>query len=170
MKSEQQTDTDAVFEQLFRDYRQPILNYIYRFIGDEALAEELTQNAFVKAYAALPRLPAEANRRAWLYRIATNTCYDHLRRRRLLQWLPLETRDGAELAHTGPEGLTSRQDEVQRALLQLPASLRAVLVLYSVHEYSTAEISQMLGISQGAVKTRLCRAREKFRQVYAEEH
>lgn len=169
MRSEQQAGTDAVFDQLFRDYRQPILNYIYRFIGDGALAEELTQNAFVKAYAALPHLPADANRRAWLYRIATNTCYDHLRRRRLIQWLPLQERDGTSFVETGPEHRTSQEDAVQRGLAKLSLDDRAVLILYGVEGYSTAEISAMLGISPGAVKTRLCRARERFRQVYGEE-
>lgn len=170
MRSEQQTGTDAVFEQLFRDYRQPILNYIYRFIGDEALAEELTQNTFVKAYAALPHLPAEANRRAWLYRIATNTCYDHLRRRQLIQWLPLQERDGRPFVESGPEHYTSQEDAVQRGLARLSPDDRAVLVLYGVEGYSTAEISAMLGISPGAVKTRLCRARERFRRAYGEDN
>ena len=87
MEIERPSRSDTLFEQLFRDYRQRILNYVYRLVGDGALAEDLTQQAFVKAYQALPRMPADANRRSWLYRIATNTCYDHLRRKRLLQWL-----------------------------------------------------------------------------------
>ncbi len=169
MKSDQQAETDAVFEQLFRDYRQAILNYIYRLVGDGARAEELTQQAFVKAYRALSRLPATADRRAWLYRIATNVCYDYLRRRRLVQWLPLLEGDGRAPSQNGPESPASERDAVQRALAQLPPSTRAALILYSVQGYSTVEISQMLGISPGAVKTRLCRARERFRQVYAEE-
>jgi RNA polymerase sigma-70 factor (ECF subfamily) len=169
LTSDPRAGTDAVFEQLFRDYRQPILNYIHRLVGDVARAEELTQQAFVKAYHALPRLPAVANRRAWLYRIATNTCYDHLRRRRLVQWLPLLDRDSRPGSHDGPESPIGERDAVQRTLDQLAPSDRAVLILYSVQEYSTAEISQMLGISQGAVKTRLCRARERFRKAYGEE-
>jgi RNA polymerase sigma factor (sigma-70 family) len=169
MTSEQQAGTDAVFEQLFRDYRQPILNYVYRLVGDSAMAEELTQHAFVKAYRALPRLPAEANQRAWLYRIATNACYDYLRRRRLVQWLPLLERDSSSQIQKGPENGASQRDAVQRTLALLPPNYRAVLILYSVDGYSTVEISEMLGISQGAVKTRLCRARDKFRQAYGEE-
>jgi RNA polymerase sigma factor (sigma-70 family) len=169
MKSDQQSRTDAVFEQLFRQFRERILNYVYRLVGDGALAEDLTQQAFVKAYGALSRLPTDANQRAWLYRIATNVCYDHLRRRRLIQWLPLQKWDSPALLQRSPETAASEQDAVQRALLQLPASLRSVLILYSVEEYSTAEIGEMLGISQGAVKTRLCRAREKLRQAYEEE-
>ncbi|MBC8448698.1 MAG: RNA polymerase sigma factor [Chloroflexi bacterium] len=165
----QRDKIDALFEQLFRDYQQPILNYLYRLVGDAARAEELTQDAFVKAYRALPRLPAGANRRAWLYRIATNTGYDHLRRRRLVQWLPLLERDNPSFIHNGPEDSWGQQDAVQRALAQLPSRHRTVLILYSVQGYSTKEIAALLDISPGAVKTRLCRAREKFRQVYGEE-
>ena len=169
MNSDQQARTEAVFEQLFRDYRQPILNYIYRLVSDSALAEDLTQQAFVKAYRALPRLTAEANRRAWLYRIATNTSYDYLRRRRLVRWLPLLERDSPSLIDKGPDGPAIQQDAVQRTLACLSPDYRAVLILYCVQGYATTEISQILGISQGAVKTRLCRARERFRQAYAEE-
>jgi len=170
MTSAEQAGTDAVFEQLFRDYRQPILNYVYRLVGDSALAEELTQQAFVQAYRALPGLPVEANRRAWLYRIATNVGYDHLRRRRIVQWLPLREGDGSPFVGDSPEKVASQHDAVQRSLAQLPPSDRAVLILYGVQGYSTVEIGEMLGISQGAVKTRLCRAREKFRQAYGEEN
>jgi RNA polymerase sigma-70 factor (ECF subfamily) len=169
MTFDQRAETDAVFEQLFRDYRQLILNYIYRLLGDSALAEELSQQTFVKAYRALPRLPADANRRAWLYRIATNTTNDHLRRRRLVSWLPLLERDGLSSIDKGLDGSLSQQDTVQRTLACLSPDYRAVLILYCVEGYATAEIGQMLGISQGAAKTRLCRAREMFRQAYAVE-
>jgi len=169
MTSDQQAGSDAVFERLFRDNRQRVFNYVYRLVGDAELAEELTQQAFVKAYRALPRLPAEANRRSWLYRIATNSAYDYLRRRRLISWLPLRERDSLSGVERGPDGTASEQDTVQRTLAHLSPSHRAVLILYCVEGYSTVEISQMLGSTAGAVKTRLCRAREEFRQAYAKE-
>ena len=169
MTSEQQAGDDAVFEQLFRTYGQPILSYVNRLIGDSLTAEDLTQQIFVKAYRALPGLPADANRRAWLYRIATNACYDYLRRRRLLQWLPLLERDRPRITVSDQESVTGERDAVQGALSKLRPTDRAVLILYSVQGYSTADISEMLDISQGAVKTRLFRARERFREAYAEE-
>jgi len=169
MTSEQRVANDAVFEQLFRDYAQPILSYVNRLVGDSAMAEDLTQQVFVKAYRALPRLAADANRRAWLYRIATNACYDYLRRRRLVGWLPLLERDGLQYPQSNQEKVTGQRDAVQRALAKLTPSDRAVLILYSVQGYSTVDISEMLDISQGAVKTRLFRARERFREAYAEE-
>jgi RNA polymerase sigma-70 factor (ECF subfamily) len=169
MTSEQQAADDAVFEQLFRTYGQPILSYVNRLIGDSLMAEDLTQQVFVKAYRSLPGLPADANQRAWLYRIATNACYDHLRRRRLLQWLPLLERDRPRNTVSDQESVTGERDAVQRALTKLRPTDRAVLILYSVQGYSTVDISEMLDISQGAVKTRLFRARERFREAYAEE-
>jgi RNA polymerase sigma-70 factor (ECF subfamily) len=164
----EQPDIDADFELLFCDYLEPILNYLYRLVGDYARAEELAQDTFVKAYGAVDRLPEGANRRAWLYRIATNTAYDQLRRRRLIRWLPLGESDRTPASTKGPEDVTVESDAVQRALSLLPRGQRAVLVLYSVQGYSTREIAQMLGISQGAVKTRLCRARARFRSAYGE--
>jgi RNA polymerase sigma-70 factor (ECF subfamily) len=169
MESDQPADTKSLFEELFRDFRGPILNYLYRLIGDASRAEELTQDVFVKAYRALVRLPADANHRAWLYRIATNTAYDHLRRRKLVQWLPLLDRDVPDLAHNNPETALGEQESVQQALDQLAPKYRAPLILYSVQGYSIKEIGAMLNISEGAVKTRLYRAREAFRKVYGEE-
>ncbi len=74
---------DALFERLFDEYRQPLLNYLYRLLGEAERAEEVCQDVFVRAYRALPRLPQGANHRAWLYRIATNAATDCYRRRRL---------------------------------------------------------------------------------------
>lgn len=169
MKSERQRELDTLFEDMFREYQQPILNYLYRLVGDAVRAEELTQDAFVKAYRALHRLPADANSRGWLYRIATNTAYDYLRRRRIVQWVPLLEKDYSLLAKDGPESTIAEQGAVQRSLSKLPLSYRVPLILYSVEGYSVNEIGEMLGISQGAVKTRLCRAREKMRKVFREE-
>ena len=169
MTSEQQTQHSDLFEQLFQEYQQPILNYVYRLLGDRARAEEVAQDAFVKAYRALPKLPAEANHRAWLYRIATNAAYDQLRRRKLIQWLPLLDNDRNPSAEPAVEGQIGEREAVQQALGKLPPKYRSVLVLFTVQGYSTQEIGEMLDISTGAVKTRLYRARELFRQAYGRD-
>jgi RNA polymerase sigma-70 factor (ECF subfamily) len=169
MTNQAQSAVDAAFEHLFREYQRPIYNYLCRLVGDRARAEELAQQVFVKAYQALPRLPADANFRAWLYRIATNAGVDHRRRRRLLQWLPLLERDAYTSGGQGLERRFTQHDAVQKALGQLSPADRAVLVLFGAEGYSTAEIGEMIGASQGAVKTRLCRARAKFRDAYGGE-
>ena len=123
----------------------------------------------MKAYRALGRLPSGANRRAWLYRIATNTALDHLRRRRLIAWLPLFDDDRHPAARTSFQDTSLESVAVQRTLARLAPRYRAPLVLYACQGLSTAEIAAVLKISQGAVKTRLFRAREKFRRLYAPE-
>lgn len=162
-------DREAVFERLFRDYQRSIYIYLCRLVGDQKQAEDLTQDAFVKAYRALDRLPAEANVRAWLYRIATNTALDWLRRRRLISWLPLFERDHHPATSTSFAESSLESVAVQQALARLPARYRVPLVLYTCQGLSTQEIADILRISRGAVKTRLFRAREKFRRLYASE-
>ena len=170
MNREGQAAIDALFEKLFGAYQRPIYNYLYRLLGDGGRAEESAQDVFTRAYRSLGRLPEDANHRAWLYRIATNAAYDLLRRRRLIKWVPLMERD------LKPEGRAQNiadtlgtTDAVQRALGEIPPKYRAPLILYTVQGYSVGEIGEMMAISQGAVKTRLYRAREMFRKVYRGE-
>lgn len=162
-------DREAVFERLFQDHQRSIYIYLCRLVRDQKQAEDLTQDAFVKAYRALDRLPAEANVRAWLYRIATNTALDWLRRRRLISWLPLFEWDPHPATSTSFAESSLESVAVQQALSRLPARYRVPLVLYACQGLSTQEIADILSISRGAVKTRLFRAREKFRRLYASE-
>lgn len=173
------SDLDQRFEALFRDLRQPVLNYLFRLLGDAEQAEDVSQESFVKIYRALPALPADANTRAWVYRIATNTAYDVLRRRRLIRWLPLlrpaEESDGHERCEVGlPESVNDMAQleqhlDVQIALNRLPADLRTPLLLYSYQGLNTAEIAEIMQISRSAVKMRLQRARRVFGEHYTRE-
>jgi len=161
---------DALFMRLFETYRRPIVNYLYRLLGDADDAEEVCQDVFVKAYRALPRLSIGTNHRAWLYRIASNAATDIYRRRRLIRWVRLgrdEREDRGPMAR--PDLAVPEATCVRKALERLPIKYRQVLVLFSVEGYSVREISEMVGASEGAVKVRLHRARERFRAVYQED-
>jgi len=158
MTSGSNADLDATFEALYQAYGEPLLNYLYRLLGGRDEAEEAMQDTFIKAYRALGRLPQDANVRAWLYRIATNTARDRLRRRRLIQWLPLQDTDRGDTPLDRPAALASDQVDVGRALALLAPGYREPLILYTVQGYDTAEIAEMLGISRSAVKKRLVRA------------
>jgi len=158
-------DTHVLFERLFAEYQTPILNYLYRLTGETALAEDLTQEAFARAWKARSQLPGLDNPRAWLYRIATNAARDHSRRARLLAWLPLWT-DEPALQTQGPEEAAIEAERMRRALLQLPPDYRVPLVLYTCQEFSVAEIAEALELSPEAVKQRLVRARQKLREAF----
>jgi RNA polymerase sigma-70 factor (ECF subfamily) len=159
-------DQESRFERLFRDYHSDIYVYLCRLVGDQGQAEELAQETFVKAYRALGCLPMEANSRAWLYRIATNTALDCLRRRRLVSWLPLFERDMHPAVQTCFAESSLESIAVEKTLSELRAHYRIPLVLYACQGFSTQEIAKILRISRGAVKTRLFRAREQFRRLY----
>lgn len=157
-------DTIA-FERLFERYHAPILNYVHRMVGDRALAEDLTQDSFVKAYRALPNTRPDLAFKAWLYRIATNTAISHLRRRKLIRWVPfLGTQDYA--SNESIERSVGRKHDVEQALRLLPEHYAAVLVLRHYQGLSLAETAEALGISENAAKLRLFRARKAFAGVY----
>ena len=153
------------FERLYAEYQTPVLNYVYRLVGDADIAEELTQEAYTRAWRARAQLPAIENPRAWLYRIATNAARDHLRRRALFTWLPLVGSD-ARLADEGIEDADLEAERMRRALLRLPPDYRVPLVLYTCQQFSVTEIAESLGLSPDAVKQRLVRARQKLRDAY----
>jgi RNA polymerase sigma-70 factor (ECF subfamily) len=150
---------------LYEDYQRPMLAYLTRLVSDRETAEDLCQETFIKALRGWDARDPQASVTAWLYRIATNTAYDHLRRRRRIRFTPLNDTDNPNVEES-PEGRVGEQEPVRLALAQLPPMYRLPLVLHSCDGHSTQEIAEVLGCSNSAVKTRLFRARERFRQVY----
>lgn len=153
----------AAFTEIFERYQHRIVNYIYGLVHDRELANDLAQESFLKAYKALPRMDDDLRLAPWLYRIAGNTAFSALRRRRLIRWLPL-LNDGIMTGDMDRE--VAEAEAVHRALATLPAKYAAPLLLHSHEGLSCNEIAEILSISPGAVKTRLFRAREAFRVAY----
>ncbi|MCE7939745.1 hypothetical protein DCC79_05680 [bacterium] len=159
---------DAAVETLFlglvRDYHRRIYNYVYRIVGDTGLAEDLTQEAYLRAYRGLPKLDAGANHRAWLYRIATNVATDELRRRRrrprVAMGLPATL-----AAPTASEDARLGRVEVGGALLRVSSHHRVVLLLFEFFDLSAPEVGEVLGISPETARKRRQRAREALAKV-----
>ncbi|MDY7078138.1 MAG: sigma-70 family RNA polymerase sigma factor [Chloroflexota bacterium] len=165
-------DSDA-FEEIFRIYHTRIYNYVYRLVGNADDAQDLTQDSFLKAYRSLTRGAQPANLSAWLYRIASNTCLDMLRRRRLIHWQPLENllavlhiagdrSPEEQVLHS--ERQAEQRAEVERVLAQLPPRYRMYLILREREGFSYQEIASITGDSLDTVKVTLYRARERARQ------
>jgi RNA polymerase sigma-70 factor (ECF subfamily) len=162
-------DRDA-FEEIFRLYRTRIYNYTCRLLGDAEDASDATQDSFLKAYRALVRGDQPENLAAWLYRIASNTCMDMLRRRRLIRWEPLESL--LTVLHVA-RGRTPEEEvvqgeqraEIERVLAQLPPRYRMILLLREREGFSYREIAAVTGDTLEAVKVTLYRARERARQI-----
>ncbi|MBS4008287.1 MAG: sigma-70 family RNA polymerase sigma factor [Clostridium sp.] len=172
----------SAYDRLMQRYEKRVYALCFRMAGNQDDAADLAQEAFLKAFRALPSFNGQAQFSTWLYRIVTNTCLDERRRQARRPQLfsldkPLNTEDG-QLALTLPAEASdplatalSQETEIEiRTLLSmLPAEQRIVLVLRDMEGYSYDEIARMLNLNGGTVKSRLNRARRKLRELYLEK-
>ena len=160
------------FELLVLKYQRKIMRLLSRLIHDPAEAEDVAQDAFIKAYRAIPQFRGESAFYTWLYRIAVNTAKNHLvaRRRRPSGSAQYENEDGETFDETDnlsdintPEAaFASREiaDTVNQAIDALPEELRTAIVLREIEGLSYEEIAQSMGCPIGTVRSRIFRARE----------
>ncbi len=163
------------FNSLVLMHQERVYNLAYRILGDEAAAADAAQDAFILAYRHIRRF-THGSFFAWLYRIATNVCYDVLRyqkRRPALSFTQLNSDDDEEHeidipAHEDNLEAVIQQRELadllQRHISALPIDQRTVLVLSDVQGLSDKEIAAIMRINIGTVKSRLSRARAKMRR------
>jgi RNA polymerase sigma-70 factor (ECF subfamily) len=164
-------DTAGLFvEELFAKHHGEIYAYLIRMIRDPELAADLTQDAFIKAYRAYDHLEKPENARAWLYQIAHRVALDHIRRQKIVRFLPWtgESRGAVPSAeHLVMESRLS--GDLQRALQKIPERQRAALLLAEIHDLTGLELAAALGVSHVAARALLTRARESLRQALAAE-
>lgn len=153
----------SAFGTLVRRYQDRVYRFVLRMVGSHDEALELTQEAFMRAWQALPDWRPEAQFRTWLFSIASNAATDSLRRRKVVQFVALEEDYDVPAEATDPAvQLQAKQNlrALQAALDRLPHDQREIVLLREVEDMSYGEISAALGISEGTVKSRLARARE----------
>ncbi|GAC1389600.1 MAG: hypothetical protein NVS4B11_07360 [Ktedonobacteraceae bacterium] len=166
--------------QLYEQFRRPIHSYIYRLLGNQEDADDVTQEVFVRACTAWNGLYERERLSPWLYRIATNLCVDVLRRRKRISWWSLSHRyrnddysEGAAsedtfafLADAGGIPEVAERDLIHRALANMPAEYAVVLVLSAAQGVPYQEIATIVGISANAAATRISRAKRIFIEHY----
>jgi RNA polymerase sigma-70 factor (ECF subfamily) len=155
---------DQAFAALFEQFHAPILNYLHRMVSDRAVAEDLTQDTFIKAYKSLPGTKPDLAFKAWLYRIATNTAISHMRRGKIIKWLPFVS--DPEQRGERVDRTVTRQADISNALEKLPKHYASVLLLRHYQGLSLAETAEALDITENAAKLRLFRARKAFAEIY----
>jgi RNA polymerase sigma-70 factor (ECF subfamily) len=158
----QQGDEEAIRD-LYRRYAPRVNAVVRRLAGDDALAEDWTQEAWVRAFRALPSFRGEARFSTWLHRIAVNSAL-HGRRWR-------ERRVTHEVSLSVSAEQCDRADPValrialQRALDRLPEGMRQIIVLHDVEGYTHEDIGDLLGIAAGTSKSQLFKARARLREM-----
>ena len=160
-------DRDA-FESLVKRYQRPLLNFIARYLGDRAMAEDLTQEVFLRIYRAAPRFEAKTKVSTWVFRIAYNLVLTEIDRRRrqqnLCEALCRSREEGALEPPSKPSEPFELEEEIMSALAGLPGNQRAALLLRINEDLSYLEIGEVLGVGVQSVESLLFRARKNLRQ------
>lgn len=177
-----QSGDESAFKQLFEAYRGPLLNFIFRHVQDKRIAEELTQEVFIRVYKSAGTYRPEAMFSTWIYRISTNICLNELRTGRhryevefkgpdeqdtSMQYEPVDERSRVK---TDEQMVSSDQQEmVRQALNKLPKKQRLALIMSLYDQLSYREIGQRLACSEAAVKSIIHRSKLALRGILKKE-
>ncbi len=172
----QEGDSGA-FSELVLSHQQFAYNVALRAVNNSQDAEDIVQEAFVRAWKSLSRFRADARFRTWLYRIVINLCYNQLpklqKEPELLnddqdgQWNKVNQRNGDPVGSLEQKEVL---DLIKRQIKTLPASYQIMLLLRVQEDCSYAEISEIMDLPLGTVKTGIFRARERLKEALAKVH
>ena len=159
-------DMDA-FEMLYSGNTGRMYNVALRILGSDSDAQDAVQDAMLKAWRALHTFKFRSAFSTWLYRILVNTCNDMLKKNKK-NVISLERlqQDGIEPAQEGFERYSIQRDVIAQVLLRLSPEHREILVLRDVQGMAYEEISEILSVPLGTVRSRINRARENFKKLY----
>jgi RNA polymerase sigma-70 factor (ECF subfamily) len=162
---------DRAYKRLMAKYHDAIFNFVSRMVHDREQVDDLTQEAFIKAFSSLKNFNEEFAFSTWLYKIATNNCIDYIRKKKLQMYSidkPIESKDSdftfelPDDSAEADEGLitTQRAAMLRGAINKLPERYRRVIQMRHVEEKSYEEIADLLDLPIGTVKAHIFRARE----------
>lgn len=170
-----QNGNAAAFDLLVNRYKDPLTNYVFRFLGDWDECSDVVQETFVRVYQNRDSYKPIAKFSTWIYTIATNVAKSRLRRKGFMQLFSFSNRRDEDNGVFEVPDESSRADlrlessmeeeRIQKALDALPLKYRQVVVLRDVQELSYEEIADITGLTLGTVKSRINRARQKLQEM-----
>jgi RNA polymerase sigma-70 factor (ECF subfamily) len=174
--AEFQSDNVAAFDLLVGRYKDPLTNFVYRFLGDWEECNDVVQETFIRLYRNKHSYKPVAKFSTWLYTIATNLARTQLRRRNRWRFLSLSPRgkDDPEPQFDLPDDATSPDrlaesalldERIQKALDALSAKYKEVIVLRDIQDLSYEQIADITGLNLGTVKSRINRARAQLQEM-----
>jgi len=155
----------VAFEMLIKRYRDPVLNFIFRYTGDRFGAEDIAQEVFLKVYLAASGFKPRGKVSTWIFKIAYNLSMNEVLRRSRFVRASASDELGPELRGPGDTGLKELAQEVMDSVGRLPEKQRAALLLRVDEDLSYAEIGNVLSTSIAGVESLLFRARENLRKM-----
>lgn len=151
----------GAFDELVRLTHRGVYSLVYRIVGDPDDAADVTQDVYVRVWRSIRSFRGEANAGTWLHRIAANTSLTYLRKKGRAGRVTAPSDLPEVVVEDGTENAADA-DALERALRVLSTAQRAVVVLKDVYGWSCLEIAKELGTTEGAVKVRLFRARQRL--------
>ncbi|MBT2756973.1 sigma-70 family RNA polymerase sigma factor [Mesobacillus foraminis] len=155
--------------EIYETYRNAIYLYLYRSTMNEHLAEDLTQDTFLRAFRSLAGFRGDASMKTWLFKIARNTYLNFVKKKQLQLELHTEKMDDELAVQTDPYKQIDDQLFIQYTLVRLPEKDRTFIILRDGNGLTYEEISLITNQTIGQVKVGLYRARKKFRKLYLQE-
>lgn len=160
-------DKGMLIEQLMEHYTEKVYLLAYSFVRDRGIAEDISQEVFLKAYKYIDNFRGDASLKSWIYRITVNTSMDFLKKKSLKQMLLensfLENFNRTESAETSYLE-ADRNEQLLQIIITLPMKYRTVIVLHYFYDLKINELSDVLDLKINTVKTRLSRGRELLRR------
>ncbi|MCR8869553.1 sigma-70 family RNA polymerase sigma factor [Peribacillus frigoritolerans] len=170
LKWSQMKDDESLLDEMMSLYGQDILQLVYSYVKDAVVAEDLTQEIFIKCYKALPTYNQQSNIRTWLWRIAINHCKDY---RKSWYFRKVSTAEEEQewTSSDNVEEEVIQQDEDRQlavAVMELPIQYRELIYLHYFQEMKLKEISEITGVKLGTVKTRMRQAKRRLKTYWEE--
>ena len=169
VRRSQSGDRDA-FSELVRRHQHLVYNVSYRFMRDAGQAEDMAQEAFLKAYRLLHGFRGDCSFTTWMYRVTSSVCLTELsrRKRRGEVEMPHETGDNLATTEIAPEE-TDLKEQIRRCVTYLSDRYATIITLYYLNGSSYDEIAQVMDVPLGTLKTWMFRARKQLRRIVEKE-
>jgi len=160
------------FELLVLKYQRRVFNLIYRLTGDNEMVEDIAQEVFLKAYKSLDSFQGKSSFYTWLYRIAINTSFNHIKSNKENQFKVLESDSGGDKIYDNAENILDTEQlieqhelskKIEEAINSLNDEQKTIIVLRDVEGLSYDEIGKIIGCPSGTVRSRLFRARKELK-------
>lgn len=159
-------------DEWMRLYGDRIIRVVYLIIDDYHVAEEITQEVFVRAFKSMNSFRGDSSAYTWLYRIALNLSRNHLNRRSRIRFRSLNMEEKEDVLTESPEEKVARKamnSKVRASIIQLPLIYREVIILHYFEDLKVSEIAQVLQQPEGTVKSKLSRGREALENTLRKE-
>ncbi len=174
IKEFQDSNTLAAYEILVRRYKDPLMNFVYRFVGDRDICTDVVQDTMIKFYLNKDSYRSFAKFSTWIYTIAGNLAKNELKRRRRRSILSIDNTDDEKTLQIEDKSFLApdraadseiKNEMIQKALLKVKPVYREVVILRDIQDLSYEEISEITGLAIGTVKSRINRGRAQLQKL-----